>query len=148
VWIGLSSVLFAAMLIISIARTVARGEWKYWQRILGLIALTASGVVLILIGLPEMGTDARDAGWTMHNGRKYALLVQNIPTPPNVTLRLSIFECDEGLINCARVQVDDVEYRTSDHIPALDLIRITNDGPWVITQSNTTSSSLSTYKPQ
>lgn len=146
--IGLSSVLFAAMFIISIGKTIARREWGYWQRLIGLLALIGAGVLLLLIGLPEIGTDARDEGWTTLNGHYYHLLVQQQPSPPNTTLRFSIYDCDATAANCARVKVDDVEFRPGDYIPALDLLKITTDGPEVITQGNTSTEHYSLYRPQ
>ena len=147
--IGLSCILFALWLIVAIARTVARGEWRYWQRLLGLLALTGGTALLLYTGLPDMGiADARDCGSTALNGHSYHLLAQNIPQPPNVVVRMMIFDCDVTGNSCTRVKADDLQYVPGDRVPALVLLRIKTDGPLVVTQSNTAAEDLQTYRPQ
>lgn len=145
--IGLSSVLFGVWLIVALVRTVGRGEWRYWQRIIGLLALTASAAVLLVIGLPQFGTDARDAGWTSLNDHFYHLLVQQIPSVSGTDLRFLIFDCDAQAIHCQRVQTADKQYPPGDRVPPLVVMQINVDGQVIVARGNSVQP-FTVYRPQ
>ncbi len=144
---GIASAVFAIGFLLALVRTVARGEWVYWQRLLGLLALTAGGVLLLLTGLPEFGVASRDAGAVSFNGRSYHLFAQAIPAAPGTDLRFLIFECDPAGVTCQRVHRDDKEYAAGDRVPPLELLRIDVDGIFVVVRSDSPVI-LTQYRPQ
>jgi hypothetical protein len=133
---GIAAVVFFLMLLLSIARTAARKEWGYWQRLLGLIALTASGIMFGWTGLPEFGVSSRDAGSVTFGNYNYHLFVQTMPATPGTNLRMSIFVCDPPNIACQRFHRADLEYQSGERIPPLDQLRIQVDGIFVVVRSN------------
>jgi hypothetical protein len=104
-------------------------------------------VILFLIWMPEIGTDARDAGWTSLNGHYYHLLVQNLPAPPNVNLRFSVFDCDQGGITCQRVQMEEKSFVPGDRVPPLEILQINVDGQVIVTRGNSPTY-YTLYRPQ
>jgi hypothetical protein len=146
-WVGGPlAALFALSFIISIARTIARREWGYWQRLLGLLALTAAGVLFLLTGLPEIGSAGRDAAVANYNGRDYHLFAQTIPAAPGTDLRFSIFECDPAGVTCQRVHRDDIEYPAGERVPPLEVLRMEVYGIFLAVRPNSPEI-LTKYQP-
>lgn len=146
-WIGGPlAALFALLFIISIARTIARREWGYWQRLLGLLALTAAGVLFLLTGLPEIGSAGRDASAVNYNGRNFHLFVQRIPANPGTDLRFSIFECDPAGVTCQRVHRDDLEYPAGERVWPLEVLHMDVYGIFLAVRPNSPEI-LTKYQP-
>ena len=136
-WTGaIAAVLFFLMLVFSIARTAARKEWRYWQRLLGLIALMAGSVMFGLTGFPEFGVRSRAAGSVTYGNYNYHLFVQTMPATPGTNLRMSIFVCDPPNIACQRFHRADLELGLGERVPPLDQLRIQVDGIFVVVRSN------------
>jgi hypothetical protein len=133
---GLSCILFALMFLIALIRTVARGEWRYWQRLIGLIALTAAGVLLLLTNFPQIGRDARDAGSATLAGHTYHLLVQSATTLPSTNLHFMMFQCDAQGLTCQLASASDAQFAAGERVPPLETLQVNVDGNFLIVKGN------------